>query len=225
MEKSSNVVNLRDIILPPNLVSVMRVLMTVPIGYFLAVGTQEAAFVCFGLLVLAGLTDILDGFLARRLNQITRLGLILDPLADKILVITLVIELVFFRDFPIWLAVAIMARDLAILTAGTMLVRKKGLIIPSNYSGKYYFCCLTVLLASYIIYFEFGKALFLYIVLLLFVLSAVSYAGIFRLAARGERIPEPRDSAAFRFGRAVIVLVIAAILVFKFYTDILSGFF
>ncbi len=90
------------------------------------------------LIILAYLSDFLDGFLARKLKQETRLGLILDPLADKIWTIVMMVLLVMYRDLPIWIAVVVIFRDVAILLINTWLLKRKDLILPSDEFGKKY---------------------------------------------------------------------------------------
>jgi cardiolipin synthase len=98
----------------PNLICVGRILLVGPIVYSLTRGRFDAAVVMF---VLAGLSDGLDGFLARRFNWRTHLGLILDPLADKLLMVSVFVTMAFMGLIPDWLAVVVVGRDL-ILTAG-----------------------------------------------------------------------------------------------------------
>ena len=214
-------INPRDIFLAPNLLSLSRVFLTIPIGYFLSAESGRGTLLCLILLIAAGLTDLFDGILARRLNQMTSLGLILDPLADKVLTITLIIELIFFRGFPIWLAVIILARDLVILLAGLYLMRGKELIVPSSLSGKYYFFSLAILLGSYIIRFSFGQALFLYIVLFLFVLSSFRYARGFLALRKGEEYVPSVDRPILKYGRYVLALIVVVWSAYRLYIDII----
>ncbi|MFH2035972.1 MAG: CDP-alcohol phosphatidyltransferase family protein, partial [Candidatus Zixiibacteriota bacterium] len=104
-------INISDFFLIPNLLSFVRILITIPLGYYLAINNNESILICAILLIAAGLTDFLDGLTARVLNQKSLLGLYLDPLADKFMAIILIIELVFTRSFPVWLAVAVIIRD------------------------------------------------------------------------------------------------------------------
>jgi cardiolipin synthase len=67
------------------------------------------------LFLVAGITDALDGFIARRFNQMTHLGSILDPVADKILILTTVIILMYLGKVPWWVAAAIVVRDMIII--------------------------------------------------------------------------------------------------------------
>nr|WP_281242548.1 CDP-alcohol phosphatidyltransferase family protein [Rhodospira trueperi] len=106
----------------PNALTAMRLVLVAPILWCLMRGWDWAAFLLF---LVAGLTDALDGALARRLNARTALGALLDPLADKALVSGVFIVLALRGDLPAWLAVLVIGRDLA-LVAGAILIRLGG---------------------------------------------------------------------------------------------------
>jgi len=96
----------------PNFLSLLRIILVPVIVIFLIQGSYTKALIIF---VIAGLTDALDGALARLLNKQTKLGSFLDPLADKILLSTSVIALAIFNLIPSWLAVIVISRDFMIL--------------------------------------------------------------------------------------------------------------
>ena len=119
---------------PPNILSLSRI-AAVPFIYWSFAG--DGRLVLYGLIGWAFLTDAADGYLARRFRWETRWGLVLDPLADKILVGSLSVFLVLFRDFPLWAAVLIIARDLSILCVGAYLYLKPGnVVLPAGRFGK-----------------------------------------------------------------------------------------
>ncbi|MCB0751174.1 MAG: CDP-alcohol phosphatidyltransferase family protein, partial [Ignavibacteriae bacterium] len=95
-----------------------------------------ARWYLFTLYILVYFTDILDGYLARKLNQVSELGKIIDPLADKILVILVVIYLYYFDLIPAIYFWIIVLRDLIIFTGGIFVSKKIGFVLPSNYLGK-----------------------------------------------------------------------------------------
>jgi cardiolipin synthase len=100
----------------PNALCVLRMLLVVPVAYLLAEGEYQLTLWLFA---VAAFTDGLDGFLAKRCGWMTELGRILDPLADKILLVGVFITLAFLRDVPVWLAITAVARDV-IITAGAI---------------------------------------------------------------------------------------------------------
>jgi len=100
----------------PNLVTLFRFLLIVPILGLIQDGQHAVAL---GLFVLAGLSDGVDGWLARHHGWRTRLGAFLDPLADKALMTSVVLMLGWHRQLPWWLVTVIIGRDLVILAGAT----------------------------------------------------------------------------------------------------------
>lgn len=84
---------------------------------------------------IASITDLLDGYVARRMDQITRLGKLLDPIADKLLVSSALILLVGFQRVPAWIALLIIGREFAV-TGLRAVAASEGIIIPSDKGGK-----------------------------------------------------------------------------------------
>lgn len=104
--------NRRDI---PNSISVFRILLVVPVVWLLLQQHYAMALVLFA---IAGLSDALDGFLAKVNGWESRLGSILDPLADKLLLVCSFLALVWLGLIPSWLFVVVIARDLIIVIGG-----------------------------------------------------------------------------------------------------------
>jgi cardiolipin synthase (CMP-forming) len=102
-------VKARDI---PNLLCVFRILLTLPVAWAILEGRYPIAL---GLFLLAGFTDLLDGFLAKRFSWQSRLGGMLDPIADKLLLATSFVTLWLAGYVPGWLLAAVVARDLVIV--------------------------------------------------------------------------------------------------------------
>lgn len=120
----------------PNLLSVTRLLI-LPLGlYLLTLPDDWAPVTAAGVMLFGMLIDALDGMLARRWNAVTEFGKVLDPLADKICIDAAAIMLVLYRDFPLWLAVIIVGRDVLILLGGLLLRRRLKIVPMSNYLGK-----------------------------------------------------------------------------------------
>ena len=95
----------------PNILTIGRILLVPLLVIFLLEGRQLAALWVF---ILAGFTDALDGFLARVLKQKTEFGAFIDPIADKLLLITSYITLAVLGVLPKWLAVIVVSRDVLI---------------------------------------------------------------------------------------------------------------
>lgn len=88
-------------------------------------------------MVLAALTDKYDGEIARKYNQVTEWGRILDPLADKVGVAVVAVVLLVLGNIPVWFLVALLVRDVVIFSGGMYLRSKKGIVLPSNEAGKW----------------------------------------------------------------------------------------
>lgn len=89
---------------------------------------------------LAALTDYLDGYFARKKKQVTKLGILLDPIADKLLVIAALILLVDIELVPAWIAIVIIAREF-IVTGLRVVALTMDLIIPAEMGGKIKVTC------------------------------------------------------------------------------------
>jgi cardiolipin synthase (CMP-forming) len=103
----------------PNVITVIRILLVVPIAICLARRQLAATMALFA---LAALSDAADGFLARRFGWQSELGGVLDPIADKLLLATVFVSLSFLKLVPLWLMVAAVARD-AIIVLGAAAYR------------------------------------------------------------------------------------------------------
>lgn len=95
----------------PNLICVLRMLLAVPIVWLLSEGRYEATLVLFA---IAAVSDALDGWLAKTFGWTSELGKLLDPLADKLLLVSVFITLAWLGLVPPWLAAVAVARDLVI---------------------------------------------------------------------------------------------------------------
>ncbi|RKQ61614.1 cardiolipin synthase [Thermovibrio guaymasensis] len=103
----------------PNLITLVRVFL---IPVFIMASFYHNFKLAFAVFVMAALSDALDGFLARRLNQITKLGVILDPVADKALIDSGFFLLSYFdRAIPVWLSITVISRDVLLLFGGWLL--------------------------------------------------------------------------------------------------------
>ena len=116
----------------PNLLSVFRIFDLVIVIIFMEYGMSiwAAAFFTIGIL-----SDILDGFLARKNNSVTTLGKIIDPLADKILNIGVLTAMIKIIDIPYWMIIVIIAREFAV-TGLRIIAANENIIIPANKWGK-----------------------------------------------------------------------------------------
>ena len=122
------------IVTVPNGITVVR-LACIPLFCWLLFGTshQSAAAV---LLAALGATDWIDGFIARRYHQVSTLGKVLDPVADRVLVVTAVISIVVYGAVPVWFAVATLAREVVVSGAVLLLASLGATRIDVLWVGK-----------------------------------------------------------------------------------------
>jgi cardiolipin synthase len=117
----------------PNTLSFLRLLM-VPVFLYLILSHQGGWAIL--LLAISSLTDLLDGYIARRFNQVTRLGQLLDPFADRLYIFTTLIGLVLTGVIPVWLAIVVIGRDVMLLIVYPILATHGYGPLPVHYRGK-----------------------------------------------------------------------------------------
>lgn len=211
---------IRDIGKIPNLISLGRLVLLVPTAYFLSQPGDAAKVYALACLAVAAISDYLDGFFARILHQQTRLGLLLDPLSDKILAGTLTVLLIIYRGFPIWLAAVIIGRDLLIAGGGLRVRSRLDGIPPSTLSGKYCFASIAVLLVSYVIVFDFGIRLTIITTLTLTAISLIAYTHRFVRSMQGQPLPQFHDRPAYRTGRIIATTALSTVYMVRLLMDI-----
>jgi cardiolipin synthase len=118
----------------PNLITVFRLLLIPLFVIFLLENKANLALITFG---VAGVSDALDGFLARVLNQKTLFGAYVDPVADKLLLATSFVMLAILGQLPGWLAVVVVSRDVIILGGiGILMINNRSLTIRPTFDSK-----------------------------------------------------------------------------------------
>src|SRR5437016_2295777 len=127
----------RQVWTPSNCLSFLRVILVLPIATLVASGIPERRLVAGGLILLAIATDYFDGVLARKLNQVTELGKIIDPVADKLAVGIVGVTLAINGKIPVWFILAALVRDVLIFVGGLYVKRTKGILLQSNLAGKW----------------------------------------------------------------------------------------
>ena len=120
----------------PNLLSLLRLCM-VPIFVLAFFSKIEGSdYVALAVFVLATVTDMLDGMIARRQNKITNLGKVLDPLGDKLMALSVLTCLTIDRRIPIWAVIVLLAKEIIMGIGGFYIYRKSAWMPPSDYFGK-----------------------------------------------------------------------------------------
>ena len=119
----------------PNILSLGRLIL-VPVFAVLFFAAPEYSWTAALVLLVSGITDFLDGFIARKYNQITQLGKILDPLADKLLVCSAMICMIEVDKLPAWVVIIIIGREF-IISGFRLIAAENGIVIAANYWGKF----------------------------------------------------------------------------------------
>jgi len=123
----------------PNVLSFLRLLMVPVFFVFIVVGNELGALI---LLVISTVTDFIDGQIARRFNQITRLGQLLDPAADRLLILAALLGLAIAQVLPWWFVIAVISRDLMLIVLGIVLANHGYGPLPVHHLGKFATFCL-----------------------------------------------------------------------------------
>lgn len=119
-----------------NTLSVSRLVLVIPIAILLLNEDSTSKYLALTLIAIAIATDWFDGYFARKYNQVSDYGKILDPLADKIAIGVIAVILVIQGAVPWWLMVAFISRDLLILAGGLYMKKVKNILPQSNFLGK-----------------------------------------------------------------------------------------
>jgi cardiolipin synthase len=124
----------RRVLTVPNVISFSRIAL-IPVFFLLIVDpdTTTAGVILFAVVIA---TDWVDGTIARRTGQVTELGKVLDPVADRLAIAAGIIALVIRGVFPVWAAVAILARDLVVLLAGSYVLSRTHVRLDVRWIGK-----------------------------------------------------------------------------------------
>ncbi len=183
----------------PNLLTFGRVLMIPVFLFFLAKDTKISGFWAGVVFTLAALTDALDGFLARKLGVESVLGKLLDPLADKLMVMASLVWLVHLGRVESWVVILLLAREFSI-TALRSVAASEGVIISAGQDGKVKTALQMIGIIALVVGYKFHLSyigidlgevnllhvgeILLYLSLVFSVASAAQYAGLFGEAVR-----------------------------------------
>jgi len=167
----------------PNFLTFSRILLIPVFVVLFSTPTAERSLWAALVFVIAAVTDVFDGYVARRSGQITKLGRLLDPVADKLLVLSGLFLLVGLGQVPAWVAIVITGRELAV-TGVRAIAASVGVIIQAEKLGKYKMVFQVIAITGLIlantdlpgvaVFYGLGMA-FLYLALVLGVVSGAKY--------------------------------------------------
>ena len=163
----------------PNKLTILRMIMIVPFVVFMLVPIGGAAgkWIALALFVIASLTDLLDGKIARKYNLVTTFGKFMDPLADKLLVCSALICLVELGRIPAWIVIIIISREF-IISGFRLIAPDKGVVIAASWWGKFkttFQMVMIVLMIADIAALSIVTQIVMWIALILTVVSLIDY--------------------------------------------------
>ena len=163
----------------PNKLTILRMIMIVPFVVFMLVPIGGAAgkWIALALFVIASLTDLLDGKIARKYNLVTTFGKFMDPLADKLLVCSALICLVELGRIPAWIVIIIISREF-IISGFRLVASDKGVVIAASWRGKFkttFQMVMIVLMIADIAALSIVTQIVMWIALILTVVSLIDY--------------------------------------------------
>ena len=116
----------------PNILTIIRFLLIPVILFFIFTGNYLVAFIIF---TISGITDIADGFIARKYNLVSNFGKLMDPLADKLTQISVLFSLTAVKIIPIWIVIIVLVKEL-IMVCGASFLYGKDVVVYSRWYGK-----------------------------------------------------------------------------------------
>jgi CDP-diacylglycerol--glycerol-3-phosphate 3-phosphatidyltransferase len=163
-----------------NLLSLVRLFLAIPFWFLLDnFQSEQVRYITVGFCLIAAATDILDGFLARKFNEITELGKVIDPLADKIVVGIIILKLFLIGQIETYYFIMIIGRDLLIFLGGIIISKKIGKVLPSNMLGKITVSNIGVVILMILLYIGRSNIIFMilyYLSIVLMIVSLIGYA-------------------------------------------------
>lgn len=135
----------------PNLLTIIRFIL-IPLFVYNFFYVGKGNIYAAAIFVLSGMTDVLDGYIARHYNQITKIGTLIDPLADKLMILTVLTSLWIKGIIPFFIILILLVKEILMVVGALILYKKQDIAIPANKYGK----ATTVLFYIAIIFSIFG---------------------------------------------------------------------
>lgn len=169
---SRNLFSASEMLTLPNGLSLVRLILSFFI-YYLIFNRQTYPALIITLVAMS--TDYFDGLFARKLNQISEWGKILDPVADKFCVGLGALALYYSYGLPLWVVIVIIGRDVLILLGAALLAGKLGNVVPSAWPGKIAVFVISVMLLAYLLNVEWLQKPLEYLAIVAIVVSFSDY--------------------------------------------------
>ena len=164
----------------PNKLTMARVIMIPFFVIFMLTGWggEASKWISLAIFIVASLTDLLDGHIARKHNLVTNFGKFMDPLADKLLVCSAMICLVEMGRIPAWIVIVIISREF-IISGFRLIAAENGIVIAANYWGKFKTVSQMIMIILLILHFGgifvILEQIFIWLSLALTIISLVTY--------------------------------------------------
>ena len=120
----------------PNCITVFRLLLVFVFIFLFASDMENKSLYCILTFVLSGISDVLDGFLARKLNVVSNFGKLMDPLADKLMQITVAVCSATVHPSLAWLPVFLILKEILMIFGAAKLLKKDKVVVQANFYGK-----------------------------------------------------------------------------------------
>ncbi|MED4780340.1 CDP-alcohol phosphatidyltransferase family protein [Brevibacillus choshinensis] len=167
----------------PNLLTIFRIVL---IPLYLYIFFSEEPYhveIALGILILAGLTDIADGYIARKHKLVTTFGIMMDPLADKLMMMSVIASLFLTERISLWAALFFFARDVAMIVTGAIYHLRGKKTVPANAYGKVTTVLFYLVIPLAMYRYEYSEEVLWTVIAFSFITSAI-YLGKFRLLNR-----------------------------------------
>lgn len=159
----------------PNILTTVRLIIIPFFAYFMLIG--ENFWISAVLFLLSGVTDVVDGWIARKYNMITDVGSVYDPLVDKLMQITSVVCLSIKGVIPVWIICVVAVKEISMIIVGIVLYIKK-IVVHSNWYGKAATVIFYTVISALILFPAIGETLkttLLAMLVIVLVLTAMGY--------------------------------------------------
>jgi len=175
-ENKSKITDPERVLTLANFISLLRAFLVIPVIYYLS--KPESSLILFILIIIIIASDALDGFFARRSNEVTHIGMWLDPLADAVVIVSVTFYLVLSGIFPMWFFVLFIVRYFTIALPGLYLINHTNFVNSANKPGKWATAFVAITLVLHIPQFavvDYFKNIFLWIAFILLLISWILY--------------------------------------------------
>jgi len=160
----------------PNMITMVRFALIPIYAYFIL---QHRLYEALAVVIIAGLSDVLDGYLARSRQQVTMIGKMLDPLADKVLMIAIIVSFLYLRFIPWQAALAIFIREIGMIISSAIFHLRGYQTVPANVLGKVTTMLYYLAILFFFLQVEFAIP-YLWVVIVLSYITSVVYMLQFR---------------------------------------------